>query len=72
MSIVKVKDKIFQPYISSDEIHQRILAMGNQIDSDYAGKRPLFIAILNGSFMFASDLFKSITIEAEICFLAAG
>jgi hypoxanthine phosphoribosyltransferase len=69
MSIVKVNDKIFQPYISSDEIHQRIVALGNQIDSDYSGKRPLFIAILNGSFMFASDLFKSITIEAEICFI---
>ena len=69
MSMVKVNDKIFQPYINSDEIHQRIVAMGNQIDTDYEGKRPLFIAILNGSFMFASDLFKSITIEAEICFI---
>ena len=67
--MVKVNDKIFQPYINSDEIHQRIVAMGNQIDTDYEGKRPLFIAILNGSFMFASDLFKSITIEAEICFI---
>ena len=67
--MVKVNDKIFQPYINSDEIHQRIVAMGNQIDKDYEGKRHLFIAILNGSFMFASDLFKSITIEAEICFI---
>jgi hypoxanthine phosphoribosyltransferase len=39
------------------------------MDTDYAGKKPLFVAILNGSFMFASDLFKAITIEAEICFI---
>jgi len=48
---------------------ERIAQMAEQIDKDYAGKKPLFIAILNGSFMFASDLFKYITIEAEICFI---
>jgi hypoxanthine phosphoribosyltransferase len=69
MSNVVVNNKTFQPFISSEEIDQRIKEMGNQIDNDYAGKRPLFIAILNGSFMFASDLFKSISIEAEICFI---
>jgi len=69
MSNVVVNNKTFQPFISSEEIHKRIKEMGNQIDSDYRGKRPLFLAILNGSFMFASDLFKSISIEAEICFI---
>ncbi len=69
MSNVVVNNKIFQPFISSEEIHKRIKEMGNQIDTDYKGKRPLFLAILNGSFMFASDLFKSISIEAEICFI---
>ena len=39
------------------------------MDKDYAGKKPLFIAVLNGSFIFASDLFKALTIEAEICFI---
>lgn len=48
---------------------ERIAQMAAEIDKDYAGKRPLFIAILNGSFMFASDLFKYISIEAEICFI---
>jgi hypoxanthine phosphoribosyltransferase len=69
MSNVVVNNKTFQPFISSEAIHQRIKEMGKQIDNDFAGKRPLFIAILNGSFMFASDLFKSISIEAEICFI---
>lgn len=40
-----------------------------ELSRDFAGKRPLFIAILNGAFMFASDLFKEISIEAEICFI---
>ncbi len=43
--------------------------LANQINSDYKDKCPLFIAILNGSFMFAADLFKELTIEAEICFI---
>ncbi len=43
--------------------------MAAQLKNDYNGKKPLFIAILNGSFMFASDLFKELDIEAEICFI---
>lgn len=69
MSVIKVNDKQFQPYISAIDIHSRIVEVAAQINIDYAGKRPLFIAILNGSFMFASDLFKEITIDAEICFI---
>ncbi len=69
MSVIKVNDKHFKPYINATDIHSRIAALAAQINTDYAGKRPLFIAILNGSFMFASDLFKEITIEAEICFI---
>src|SRR6188768_2959961 len=69
MSVIQVNDKKFQPYIRASEIHQRIASLAEQINQDYKDKRPLFIAILNGSFMFASDLFKEITIEAEICFI---
>ncbi len=43
--------------------------IAKKIDQDYAGKKPLFIAILNGAFMFASDLFKKISIESEISFI---
>lgn len=69
MSIIQVNGKGFQPYISAQEINKQILRLGAEINKDYEGKRPLFIAILNGSFMFASDLFKEITIDAEICFI---
>ncbi len=69
MSVIKVNDKYFEPYLSAEEIKQRIVSLAARINVDYEGKRPLFIAILNGSFMFASDLFKEITIDAEICFI---
>ena len=62
-------DKEFEPYLSEEEIKNKIQEMANSINRDYAGKRPLFIAILNGSFMFAADLFKAVTIDAEICFI---
>jgi len=69
MSLIKVHDKSFDIYLSSETIQQRVKELADQINTDYAGKRPLFIAILNGSFMFAADLFKNLTIEAEICFI---
>ena len=69
MSLIKVHDKSFDIYLSSETIQQRVKELAVQINTDYAGKRPLFIAILNGSFMFAADLFKNLTIEAEICFI---
>ena len=69
MSLIKVHDKNFGPYLSEATIQQRIKELAALINKDYAGKRPLFIAILNGSFMFASDLFKHLDIEAELCFI---
>ena len=66
---IQVFDKIFEPYITATQINEQIKKIAAQLNIDYAGKRPLFIAILNGSFMFASDLFKELTIDAEICFI---
>lgn len=69
MAIIRVHDKQFEPYISAAQINARIREVARQLNRDYAGKRPLFIAILNGSFIFAADLFKEIRIDAEICFI---
>ncbi len=66
---IQVLDKKFQPYIKAAQIQEQVNKLAKQINEDYAGKKPLFIAILNGSFMFASDLFKELDIEAEICFI---
>ena len=69
MSVIKVHDKTFETYLSDEVILQRIKELAAAINKDYEGKKPLFIAILNGSFMFASDLFKQLNIEAELCFI---
>ncbi len=69
MPIIHVNDKSFEPYITAAQIDEQVKRLGTEISKDYNGKRPLFIAILNGSFMFASDLFKELTIECEICFI---
>lgn len=69
MSTIRVHDKQFEPYLDANTISERIRSLAAQLSADYEGKRPLFIAILNGSFMFAADLFKELTIDAEICFI---
>lgn len=69
MSAIQVHDKKFVPYLTQSEIDEQVVRLAKQINADYAGKTPLFIGILNGSFMFASDLFKKISVEAEISFI---
>ena len=69
MSIVTVHDRQFRPFLPQEKIHERICELGDQINRDYDGLKPLFIAVLNGSFVFASDLFRCLTIDAEISFI---
>ena len=69
MGLMKVHDKHFEPYLTADNIDKAVRSLAEEINEKYADKTPLFIAILNGSFMFASDLFKYVTIKAEICFI---
>jgi hypoxanthine phosphoribosyltransferase len=69
MSTLKVHDKEFIPYITSKEIEKQVARVAKEINKDYQGKKPLFVAILNGAFIFAADLFKQINVEAEICFI---
>jgi hypoxanthine phosphoribosyltransferase len=66
---IQVLDKTFVPYLSEQEIQDRINQLAIQISADYEGKNPLFIGILNGSFMFASDLYKNITTPSTISFI---
>jgi hypoxanthine phosphoribosyltransferase len=69
MSKIKVHDKEFVPYLTSKEIEEQVARVAAEINRDYKDKKPLFIAILNGAFIFAADLFKQIDIEAEIAFI---
>ncbi len=69
MSIVQVKDKKFRTFITEAEIQARVKAVADKINHDLAGKNPLFLAVLNGSFIFAADLLRCITIPSEISFV---
>ncbi len=69
MPPIKVHDKEFEIYLSEQDIQEKIKELAKQLENDYKDKNPLFIAILNGSFMFASDIFKNLNIDAEICFI---
>jgi hypoxanthine phosphoribosyltransferase len=69
MSIVKIKDKTFETSISAEEIAKRVKELAQQLSKDFEGKNPLFLAVLNGSFIFAADLMREITIPCEISFV---
>ena len=69
MSVVKIKDKTFKTFIPEQEILTRVKAVADKINADMAGKKPLLLAVLNGSFMFAADLMRYITIPCEISFV---
>ena len=69
MKVVQLHDKKFKPYIPVSTINDTIDRVANQINNDYQGKTPLFLVVLNGAFMFASDLLKNVTIDCEISFV---
>ncbi|MFC2125597.1 hypoxanthine phosphoribosyltransferase [Bacteroidota bacterium] len=66
---MKIKDKFFDPFIKEIEIQKRILSLAKRLSADYEDKEPLFLAILNGSFVFAADLLRAITIPVQISFI---
>src|SRR6056297_2600537 len=69
MSQVKVLDKTFEISIHQDKILERVKKLAQQMNEELAGKDVMFLGILNGAFMFAADLYKTITIPAPITFL---
>ena len=69
MGIVKIKDKSFRTSIPEAEIKARVKAVAQQISKDLEGKTPLLLGVLNGSFIFAADLIREMTIPCEISFV---
>ena len=66
---MKIKDLDFDKFISEEEIRQKITSIAERIDDHYAGKTPVFLPILNGSFMFGADLLKQISIPCRVSFV---
>lgn len=69
MSRVTIKDKTFEVSMPEERIKQRVKEVAQQISRDMEGKNPLFLAVLNGAFIFAADLMREMTIPCEISFV---
>ncbi|HLW21408.1 MAG TPA: hypoxanthine phosphoribosyltransferase [Cyclobacteriaceae bacterium] len=67
--MIQVKDKQFVPFIKESELLQRVSELGRQITDDYKGSSPLLIGVMNGAFMFLSDLSKTIDLPVELSFV---
>lgn len=65
---IKIGNETFVPYISEKDIQKRVKELGDQISKEYKNKLPIFIGVLNGSFMFLSDLLKHVDIHCEMDF----
>ena len=69
MDTIQIKDKQFTVSIKEQDIQKEVIRVANEINRDLAGKNPLFLSVLNGSFMFTADLLKHITIPSHISFV---
>lgn len=69
MNIIKIKDLTFKTFIPEKEILQCVKTVAEKINHDMTDKNPLFLAVLNGSFVFAADLLRNITIPCEVSFV---
>ena len=68
-NIVQVHDRYFEPFIPEEAIQKEVERLAMEMNRDLAGKDPIFLGILNGAFMFASDLYKQLTFPCQITFL---
>ena len=66
---IQLGDKVFVPYLDSRKIADAVANVAVQINKDYAGKNPLFLVVLNGAFLFAADLLRSIETGCEVSFV---
>ena len=62
MENITIKDKEFELYITSEKIQEAVVGLAERINEDLKGQNPLFLCVLNGSFIFAADLLKKVNI----------
>lgn len=70
--MIKLHDLHFEPYLSEEEINAAIGKVASQLNKDYEGENPVFLGVLNGAFMFASDLIKRFKGDCEVSFVKLG
>lgn len=69
MSVIQIKDKRFKTFIPEEQIMKEVTRVADEINRDLSGTNPLFISVLNGSFMFTADLMKHLTMPCEVSFV---
>jgi hypoxanthine phosphoribosyltransferase len=69
MNKIQVADKEFEILLEKDTINKRTRLIGIQLNVDYENKCPVFIGVLNGSFLFMADLVKEVTVSCEVNFI---
>lgn len=67
--VITIRDKTFKPYITQQKITEAVTKVAVKINNDFKQEVPLFLVVLNGSFMFAADLLREITIPCELSFV---
>ena len=67
MQTVQVRDRQFAISIPKEKIRERVAEVAAQISRDLEGKKPVFLVVLNGAFVFAADLVRGVTIDCEAC-----
>ena len=70
--MVKLHDLVFEPYVSEEEINEAINKIADKLNADYKDERPVFLSVLNGSFMFSSEIMKKYKGECDIQFVKLG
>jgi hypoxanthine phosphoribosyltransferase len=69
MSLFKIHDRFFQPYLNEETLSNRIIELGSLISEDFAGKDMIVIGVLNGAFIFLADLCRAITTPHQVSFI---
>lgn len=69
ISTIRVHDKEFAPSIPAEEIMRQVRRVAKEIDRDYDGETPVFLVVLNGAFVFAADLMREVSLQAEVSFV---
>lgn len=67
-TVITINNERFRPFIPEDKIQKRVDELAKEIERDYSGRTPIFIGVLNGSFIFFSDLIRRIDLDCEIDF----
>ena len=69
MGVIKLHDKFFKPFISQEGLANAVKRMAERVKVDLNGEVPIFVGIMNGSFVFAADFIRAFAADCEVSFV---